>query len=401
MPPLTESAASLTIVVMVLLSTAVGVRGHEQANPSVSPTDTIVYVGTYTGGKTNSRGIYAFKMQGGSAALVPLGLVAETTSPSYIEIDADRGLLFAVNETEEYEGKPTGFASAFSIDRKTGKLTLINRQPTEGKAPCHLALDKSRRHLIIANYTSGTVTVLPVAADGRLGPASAVVQHTGSSVDPRRQAGPHAHCTTFDPAYRLLFACDLGLDKVMAYQLDPAKGTLTAYTPPSASVKPGSGPRHMDFRPDARFAYVLNEMASTVTTFAYDAKAGSLAERQTVSTLPPSFSGSNSGAEIVVHPSGKFVYSSNRGHNSIALFRIDPTQGTLTFVEAQDTGGRTPRNFAIDPAGRLLFAANQDSGTMLVFTIDQATGQLKPSGPPIEVPSPVCVRFLGSVGVRR
>ena len=388
---------------VVVLMAAVRARGQEQSNASVSPKDTIVYVGTYTGGKTNSQGIYAFKMQGGSPALVPLGLVAETTSPSYIEIDPDRGLLFAVNETEEFEGKATGFASAFSIDRQTGKLTLINRQPTEGKAPCHLALDKSRRNLIVANYTSGTVTVLPVAADGRLGAPSAVVQHTGSSVDRQRQAGPHAHCTTFDPAYRLLFACDLGLDKVMTYELDSAKGTLTAHSPAFAPVKPGSGPRHIDFRSDGRFAYVLNEMTSTVTAFAYEAKTGTLTERQTLSTLPPSFSGSNSGAEISVHPSGKFVYSSNRGHDSIALFRVDPAQGTLTFVEAQGTGGRTPRTFAIDPAGRYLFAANQDSGTMLIFTIDQATGQLKPSGSPVAVPSPVCVRFLPprSAGVRQ
>jgi 6-phosphogluconolactonase len=390
---LTKSAASVTMMAVVLMA-AIRVRGQEKPNASVSPKDTIVYVGTYTGPKTSSQGIYAFKMQSGSPALVPLGLVAETTSPSYIEIDADRGVLFAVNETEEFEGKPTGFASAFSIDRKTGRLTLINRQPTEGKAPCHLALDKSRRNLIVANYTSGTVTVLPVAADGRLGAASAVVQHKGSSVNPQRQAGPHAHCTTFDPAYRLLFACDLGLDKVMAYELDTAKGTLGAHSPAFASVTPGSGPRHIDFRPDGRFAYVLNEMTSTVSAFAYDAKTGTLTERQTLSTLPPTFSGSNSGAEISVHPSGKFVYSSNRGHDSIALFRIDPAQGTLTFVEARETGGRTPRNFAIDPTGRYLFAANQNSGTMLVFTIDQATGQLKPSGSPSAVPSPVCVRFL-------
>ena len=387
------SGASLVSVMMVTLA-GVQVHTQDQANAAVSPKDTIVYVGTYTGGKTNSQGIYGFKMRPGSPMLVPLGLVAETASPSYIEIDPDRGLLFAVNETEEFEGKPTGFVSAFSIDRKTGKLTLINRQPAEGKAPCHLVLDKSRRNLIVANYTSGTVTVLPVAADGRLGAPSAVVQHTGSSVNTQRQSAPHAHCTTFDPAHRLLFVCDLGLDKVLAYELDSAKGTLTAHNPPSASVKPGSGPRHMDFRPDGRFAYVLNELTSTVTTFAYDAKAGALTERQTVSTLPPSFTGSNSGAEIVVHPSGKFVYSSNRGHNSVALFRIDPAQGTLTFVDAQDTGGRTPRNFAIDPTGRLLFAANQDSGTMMAFTIDQASGQLKATGGPVEVPAPVCVRFL-------
>ena len=356
--------------------------------------DTLVFVGTYTGGKSTSQGIYAFRLQPGSTALMPLGLAAETTSPSFIELDPGRGLLFAVNETDQFEGKPTGFVSAFSIDRKTGKLTLINRQPTEGRAPCHLALDKTGRHLVVANYSSGTVTVLPVAADGRLGPPSAVVQHTGSSVNAQRQAGPHAHCTTFDPAQRLLFACDLGLDKVMTYRLDPAKGVLTAHSPAFASVKPGSGPRHMEFRTDGRFAYVLNEMTSTVTGFAYDAKAGSLTEQQTISTLPPSFTGQNSGAEIAVHTTGRFLYTSNRGHNSIAVFRIDAAKGTLTFVEAQETGGSTPRHFGIDPTGRYLFAANQASGTIVPFAIDQKSGELEPAGAPIEVPTPVCVKFL-------
>ena len=386
------------IALMVFFAAAANAAGQPAA--SVGPTDTLVYVGTYTGGKSSSQGIYAFKMAGGSAALVPLGLAVETTSPSFIEIDPDRGLLFAVNEVDEYEGKPTGSVSAFSIDRKTGKLTLINRQPTAGKAPCHLALDKSRRHLIVANYTSGTVTVLRVAADGRLGAPSAVVQHTGSSVNPQRQAGPHAHCTTFDPANRVLFACDLGLDKVMAYDLDAAKGTLTAHAPPFATVTAGSGPRHMAFRPDGRFAYVLNEMTSNVTAFAYDATAGALTERQTVSALPASFSGSNSGAEIAAHPSGKFVYSSNRGHNSIALFSVDAAKGTLTFVDAHDTGGRTPRNFAIDPTGGYLFAANQGSDNLVVFAIDQATGRLKASGAPVTVPTPVCIRFLAPASRR-
>jgi 6-phosphogluconolactonase len=219
-------------------------------------------------------------------------------------------------------------------------------------------------------------------------------------VNKQRQAGPHAHCTTFDPAYRLLFACDLGLDKVMIYQPDAVKGTLSAHTPASASVPAGSGPRHMEFRPDGRFAYVLNELTSTVTTFAYDAKTGSLAERQTISALPASFTGTSSAAEIAVHPSGRFVYSSNRGHDSVALFRIDAANGTLTFVEARETGGKTPRNFAIDPSGRYLFAANQNSGTMLVFNIDQATGQLKPAGEPVAVPAPVCVRFLAPASAR-
>jgi 6-phosphogluconolactonase len=382
------------LTVLVLAIAAAAPVAAQQPEAAVGPTETLVYVGTYTGGKSSSQGIYAFKMQSGSAALVPLGLAVETTSPSFIEIDPDRGLLFAVNEVGEYDGKPTGSVSAFSIDRKTGKLTLINRQPTEGKAPCHLALNKARTHLVVANYTSGTVTVVPVAADGRLGAPTAVVQHTGSSVNPQRQAEPHAHCTTFDPAHRLLFVCDLGLDKVMIYQLDAAKGALAAHSPAFGAVTPGSGPRHMEFRPDGRFAYVLNEMTSTVTVFEYDANAGSLTERQTVSALPAGFTGTSSGAEIAVHPSGKFVYSSNRGHNSVAVFRVDAVQGTLTFVEAPETGGRIPRNFAIDPTGRYLVAANQGSDSLLVFAIDQSTGQLTPSGGPVTVPTPVCVRFL-------
>jgi 6-phosphogluconolactonase len=357
---------------------------------------TLVYVGTYTGAKTNSQGIYAFRMQetpGQPPSFTPLGVAAETASPSFITIDRARGLLFAVNEVDQYEGKPTGSVSAFSIDRSTGTLTLINRQPSMGKAPCHLTLDRTGRHLLVANYSSGTVAVLPVAADGRLGEPT-VVQHTGSSVNKQRQEGPHAHCTNFDPAFRYFFACDLGIDKVMAYRLDESKGTLAAHSPAFAAVKAGGGPRHMAFRPDGRYAYVLNELTSAVTTFAYDAQKGVLTERQTQSALPPSFTGQNSGAEIAVHPSGKFVYSSNRGHNSITLFRVDRASGALTFAGATETGGSTPRNFAIAPGGRLLLAANQDSGSVVVFAIDQATGDLKATGATFAAPAPVCVDFL-------
>ena len=359
--------------------------------------DTLVFVGTYTGGKTNSQGIYAFRMReaAGKPSFAPLGLAAETASPSFLTVDAARGLLFAVNETDTYEGKPTGSVSAFAIDRATGKLTLINRQPSLGKAPCHLTLDKSGRFLIVANYSSGTVAVLPVAANGRLGEPT-VVQHSGSSINKERQEAPHAHCTTFDPAYRFFFACDLGIDNLMVYRLDEVKGALTPHTPPFAAVKAGSGPRHMTFRPDARFAYVLNELTSTVTAFAYDAQKGVLTERQTLSTLPTSYTGQNSGAEIVMHPSGKFLYTSNRGHNSIAIFRVDQASGALTFVRAQETGGRTPRNFALDPSGRLLLAANQESATIVVFDVDQNSGELKANGVTIDAPTPVCVTFLGS-----
>jgi 6-phosphogluconolactonase len=360
--------------------------------------DTLVFVGTYTGGKTNSQGIYALRMRdvpGKPPAFTPLGVAAETASPSFLTVDAARGLLFAVNETDEYNGKPTGSVSAFTIDRATGKLTLINRQPSLGKAPCHLTLDKSGRFLIVANYSSGTVAVLPVAADGKLGEPT-VVQHSGSSINKQRQEAPHAHCTTFDPAFRFFFACDLGIDNVMVYRLDEVKGVLTPHTPPFAAVKAGSGPRHLAFRPDAHFAYVLNELTSTVTTFAYDAQKGVLSERQTLSTLPASYTGQNSTAEIVMHPSGKFLYTSNRGHNSIAIFRIDQATGALAFVRTQETGGRTPRHFTLDPSGRLLLAANQDSGNIVVFDVDQNSGELKANGVTLEVPTPVCVTFLPS-----
>jgi 6-phosphogluconolactonase len=361
---------------------------------------TLVYVGTYTGPR--SRGIYAFRLPAGNRdasqniALVPLGLAAAASNPSFLALDPKRRLLFAVNEVGRFEGKPTGAVSAFAIDTAKGSLRLINQRPSAGAGPCHLALDRSGRHLAVANYNSGSVSVLPVASDGRLGAASQVVQHTGSSVDKDRQAGPHAHCVTFDRANRFLFVCDLGLDKVLAYRFDTQRGTLTPHDPPFAAVTPGAGPRHLVFRPDGRFAYVVNEMSSTITAFRYDADAGVLHDVQTVSTLPEHFEGTNSGAEIDVHPSGRWLYVSNRGHNSVVLFAIDPDTGRLAYVEEQGTGGFKPRHFGIDPSATYLAVGNQDSDTILVARIDAGTGRLKPSGVLTHAPSPVCMTFLAS-----
>ena len=359
---------------------------------------TLVYVGTYTGPK--SKGIYLFRLQTSgmevsqNITLVPLGLAVETPNPSFLELDRRRRLLFAVNEVETYQGKPTGAVSAFSIDPATGKLKLINQVDSRGTAPCHLALDKTGKHLFVANYGTGSVAVFPVAADGKLGEASDVIQHTGKSVNPERQKGPHAHAVNLDPANRFLFVCDLGLDKVMIYRFDAQKGKLTPHTPAFAAVKPGGGPRHMAFRPDGKFAYVLNELTSTVVAFAYDAAAGALKEIQTISSLPPQFDGKNSGAEIEVHPSGKFLYASNRGHNSVVLFSIDQAKGTLTFVEEQGTGGDKPRHFGIEPSAKHLAIANQASDTVLACRIDAGNGRLKPSGVFASAPTPVCVKFL-------
>jgi 6-phosphogluconolactonase len=359
---------------------------------------TLVYVGTYTGPK--SQGIYLFRLQAENVevsqniTLVPLGLAAASSNPSFLELDLKQRRLFAVNEVGTFEGQPTGAVSAFSIDPAKGTLTLINQRPSMGAGPCHLVLDKSGRHLLVANYGSGSVSVLPVAADGRLGAASDVVQHTGKSVNPQRQNGPHAHCVTIDGANRFVFVCDLGLDKVLAYRFDAERGRLTPHDPPFAQVKPGAGPRHMVFRSDGRFAYVVNELNSTVTAFQYDAAAGVLHDVQTVSTLPEYFDGANSGAEVDVHPSGKWLYVSNRGHNSVVLFNVDSDRGTLTYVEEQGTGGFKPRHFGIEPSATYLAVGNQDSDTVLVARIDAGSGRLKPSGVFANVPSPVCVKFL-------
>jgi 6-phosphogluconolactonase len=359
-----------------------------------SAADPIAYVGTYTGGK--SQGIYAFALDEAAPdgpKFSPLGLVTAAQSPSFLAIDSARRLVFAVNETGIFNGQPMGAVSAFRADLATGKLTLINQQPSMGSGPCHVVLDPAGRFLLVANYDSGSVAVFPVATDGRLGAPTTVIQHEGRSVDEKRQTGPHAHCVTFDPAGRYLFVCDLGLDRVMAYRLDDA-GKLVPAPHPCASVAPGSGPRHLAFAPDAKFAYVLNELAATVTVFAYDAASGAFAEKQTVSTLPAGYTGQQWCAEIAVHPSGRWLYASNRGHNSIAQFSIDPATGLLKLEATQETGGRTPRHFAILPSAQYLVVANQESDTMRVCRIDTNTGRLAPVGEMIGIAAPVCVEFL-------
>ena len=385
-----RSLATPVGLLALVLSIGAALRA---ANDAPQSQDTLVYVGTYTGEK-KGKGIYLFRLPAApGASLAPLGLAAETPSPAFLEVDASRRLLFAVNEVNTFQLKATGSVSAFRIDA-AGRLTLINQQPSMGTGPCHVVLDRTGKNLLIANYGSGSVAVIPVAADGRLGEPSSVIQHEGKSVHPQRQTGPHAHCVTLSPDNRFAFVCDLGLDKVMAYRFDAANGKLAAAQPAFTALKPGAGPRHMAFRPDGRFAYVLNEMNSTVTVFACDAGSGKLTELQTASTLPPSFDGRNSTAEIAVHPSGKWLYVSNRGHDSLALFAIDRAKGTLTYSAAQSTGGKTPRHFALLPGAKQLAIGNQNSDTLLLCRIDEATGRLSPAGAPVEVPSPACVVFL-------
>jgi 6-phosphogluconolactonase len=255
-------------------------------------------------------------------------------------------------------------------------------------------VDRQGKNLLVANYGGGSVAVLPITADGKLAEATSFVQHKGSSADQARQSAPHGHSINLDAAGRFAFAADLGLDQVLVYQFDPSKGELKPHDPPFASVKPGSGPRHFAFHPSGQFAYVINELANTVTAFRYDPQQGVLKEVQTISTLPEDFKGKSYTAEVVVHPRGKFLYGSNRGHDSIAIFAIDAASGRLTPQGHEPTQGKTPRNFNIDPSGAFLLAANQNSGTIVVFRIDPATGKLKPTSQSVEVPAPVCIKFL-------
>ena len=348
-----------------------------------------VYVGTYTRG--TSEGIYLCRMDLSTGKLEAPALAAEAVNPSFLALHPNRRFLYAVGEMGSFAGKKAGAVSAFALDPATGKLGLLNQQASGGAGPCHLAVDRTGRYVLAANYTGGSVVCLPIQQDGRLGEATSFVQHEGSSVNPRRQRGPHAHCVNLDAANRFAVSADLGLDKVLIYRFDATAGRLTPNDSPWAKVAPGAGPRHFAFHPSARFAYVINELDSTVTAFRYDAKRGVLSTLGTVSTLPEGFDGQNSTAEIDVHPSGEFLYGSNRGHDSIVIFAVDADQGTLRQVGHQSTQGKTPRNFAIDPTGRYLLAANQASDTIVVFRVDAKTGQLHPTGHSVSVPSPVCV----------
>jgi 6-phosphogluconolactonase len=299
-----------------------------------------------------------------------------------------------VGEVNTFAGKKSGAVSAFAVERATGRLTPLNQQPSAGAGPCHLVVDRAGKNVLVANYGGGSAAVLPIRADGSLAPSSTSIHHTGSSVNPQRQKEPHAHSINLDPANRHAFVADLGLDKVMVYDFDAARGRIAPNDPPHAAVKPGAGPRHFAFHPSGRWAYVINELDSTVTAFAYDSARGALRETQTLSTLPPDFTGRSYTAEVQAHPSGKFLYGSNRGHDSIAVFAVNERSGKLTFVECVSTRGKTPRNFGLDPSGRWLLAANQGSDTIAVFRINPATGRLQPAGEPVPAPVPVCVKFL-------
>jgi 6-phosphogluconolactonase len=351
----------------------------------------LVYIGTYTGPK--SQGIYVYKLAAATGKLTPLGLAAESTSPAFLALHPNHRYLYAVNEIAKYEGQKSGSVSAFSIDHKTGKLTLLNIVASGDPGPCHLTVDQTGKYVLVANYGVGSVAAFQILADGRLGKATAFLPHTGHSVDPKRQEAPHAHSIYVSPDNRFVVSADLGTDQVYVYRFDATKGTLAPNDPPSAAVPPGTGPRHFAFDPKGKFAYAIEEMGSSLTAFSYDAARGVLAPLETIKTVPTDYKGYNDCAELYIHPSGKFLYGSNRGHDSITVFALDAVKGTPTPIQYAPTGGKTPRSFGIDPTGSYLIAANQDSNTLVVFRIDAKTGRLAPTGQNEDVQSPICVVF--------
>jgi 6-phosphogluconolactonase len=385
-------AGSMRISVAALLTSALLLPCAHGAKKPDANGDYFVYIGTYT--REDSKGIYAYRFHPADGKLTPIGLAAETTNPSFLAIHPSGRFVYSVSEVDSSGGENAGAVSAFRIDPQSGKLTLLNTVSSKGAGPCHVLVDKTGKNLLVANYSSGSVASLPLKSDGSLSEASAFIQHKGSSVDPQRQQGPHAHSVNLSADNRFMIATDLGLDQALVYRFDAAKGLLTPNDPPFAKLNPGAGPRHFAFHPKGNYAYVINEIQSSVTAFHYDRARGAFHELQTVSTLPKDFSGRNSTAEVEVDRNGKFLYGSNRGQDTIAVFAIDSRKGTLTPVENTPTQGKTPRNFAIDPTGRYLFAANQGSGSVVLFRIDQKTGHLTPAGQKLDVPLPVCVTFV-------
>ena len=352
----------------------------------------LAFIGTYT--HSTSEGIYVHRFDPDTGALEPVSVATGADNPSFLALHPSGRFIYATSEVEEFEGKSQGALYAYSVDAESGELSLINWQGSAGPGPCHTIVDASGRYLLAANYHGGSICVLPIREDGSLEPACEFIQHRGSSVNPRRQGEAHAHSINLDSQNRFAYVPDLGVDRVFIYRFDQDSGKLTPADPAFVEVNPGFGPRHFTFHPEGRWAYLINELGSAITGFDCDPETGALTEFQTIGTLPAGFSGTNTTAHVLVHPTGRFVYGSNRGHDSIAIFTVDDEMGRLTSVGHQPTGGRTPRNFEIDPSGTLLVAENQNSDSVVTFLIDAESGLLAPTGNVAHIPMPVCIRFL-------
>jgi 6-phosphogluconolactonase len=371
------------------LGTLACARGIGRSAPS---SEWRLYVGTYTG-EGASRGIYHLSMDKEAGTLRSGGLAAETASPSFLALAPNGRALYAANELTELAGRPTGGVTAFARDPATGALSSLGQQPSHGGAPCYVMVDRAGRYVLVANYVGGNVALLPIGANGALGDATAVVQHAGVGPNAQRQERPHAHCIILDAPNRFAIAADLGADSLFIYRVDDRRGLLTAGAQPAVKLRPGAGPRHLAFAPNAARLYVVNELDSTLVVLDYEPIHGRLTERQTLSTRPAGATGDNFPADLHVHPRGHTVYASNRGDDTIAVFSVAPDTGRLALVQTVATGGRWPRNFAIDPTGSQLLVANQRSDSVVGFRIDPATGRLTPTGQRVELPTPVCLVF--------
>ncbi len=365
--------------------------------------DLLMYVGTYTESikfgtgdlfEGKGKGIYAFRVDPSTGGLKSLGCTEGVINPSYLAIHPGGTSLYAVNEMKEYEGLESGSVSSFALDRSTGKLMLLNKQPSYGTDPCHVIVDGSGKNVIVTNFASGSFSAYPILPDGSLADAAASIQHQGSSINQTRQRGPHAHSALLDENNRYAYVADLGLDRIMIYIWDAVRCKFTPASQPWFPAKPGAGPRHFALHPTGKFLYLINELDSTITAYERDGATGALREIQIVTTLPVDFSEENSCADLHLTPDGTFLYGSNRGHNSIVIYRVESKTRRLTFIGHESTDGKTPRNFAIEPSGNYLYAANQDSDTIVHFTIDHNTGALRATGEVTEVPTPVCIQFL-------
>ena len=369
---------------------AVGVRVVAAAAQGRSAVGRTVYLGTYTTGE--SKGIYTCRFDPDTGTLRQVGATA-AVNPSFLTLDPAGRYLYAVSEVDEYRGEASGGVSAYAVDPATGALHLVDEQASRGAAPCYVTVDRAGHFVLVANYNGGSAAVFAVRADGGLDPARQVIQHTGAGPDRARQASAHVHSVTLDPAQRFALIADLGIDRLMVYHFDSGTGALDPAAEPWAQLPPGSGPRHLAFSAQGDRVYLVCEMASTVTGFHYDPSRGALRPFQTESLLPPDFRGQSTGADIHLTPDGRFLYASNRGHDSIVVFAIDGATGRMSLVQHQPSGGQIPRNFAIDPTGRFLLAAHQRSGGVVTFRIDADSGRLSRVGEPFVVPSPVCVHF--------
>lgn len=386
---------TFAIVGTTTITLAPSILGNAIRNEKTN--EILVYIGTYTSGKGESKsdGIYIYKLNIESGELMPHRTIENVVEPSYIAIDKNKKYLYAVNETAEYEGKKSGAISAFAIDKKTGGLKFLNKVPSLGGAPCYITVSENERFVLAANYLGGNVSVFPIQKDGLIGASTDLQQNTGIGPNKIRQEAAHAHSINLDKKNRFAYVCDLGVDKIFIYEFDQKTGKLTPNPAQKFfQAKPGAGPRHFAFHPNNKIAFVINELDSSITSLDFDAKRGTLKEIQTVATLPEDFKDANTCADIHVSPNGKFLYGSNRGHDSIVSYKIDEKNGKLDFIEHASTEGKTPRNFVLAPNGKFLLAANQNSDSVVVFRIDETSGKLTPTGKRARVPKPVCLKLI-------